>query len=304
MNQPVAQKSPWLRDLPWDKILIVAVLVSIGTSYILYEAGLLAEAWTAIGIAVAVTVMGVGYAATSMLGLSNGKVTMSLVAALSVIVAVLSIAPVWVTVAPGEPMAQGTLERPGDSLSLPEGAGGPVRLWVKGNLGGQGAAVVHFTLNAAGENAHGKLSRTLSSGRVGRRGRTEIVQEHNSVLVATALGSGEPKLRLNDLEGPLNGPLHVEVFRDYWPARWDIVIAVLVLLAVAALSVRLGATTAPASLAGATLAAGIAAYYFATPDAAVRPEIGALILGGPIGLVAGAALAAGARQLGLGAKAR
>jgi hypothetical protein len=267
---------------------VPAVAVAVfALMVVLYYLAVLGEAVA--GLLLATVVAGLVSVTTTraLLDAVRAPVARAATIALGLVTFALTVAPVLDSVLPGSAVAQGELREPGDSVSLPEDAAGPVRIWLHGAIGGNGPSAVDVELSAETSIVEGHLERTTRQARVGRRGRATVTNERNSDLLSATLDAGSRKLTLTRVKGPLAGSLHVRLFHDPWPLPLDALVGCLVLLAVAALGARAGARSTPASIAGIGLAFGAAAYLWATPDNAVRPEIGALVVGGLLGALAG-----------------
>lgn len=280
--------SAWmtLRESAWWVVPAVAVAV-IALMVVLYYLAVLGEAVAGLLLAAVVAAVVAVTTARALLDAVRAPAARAATILLGLFTFALTVAPVLGSVLPGSAVAQGELRELGDSVSLPEDAAGPVRIWLHGAIGGNGPSAVDVELSADQSTVEGHLERTTRRARVGRRGRTTVTNERNSDLLSATLEAGSRKLTLTRVDGPLAGSLQVRLFHDPWPLPLDVVVACLVLLAVAALGARAGARSTPAPIAGIGLAFGVAAYLWATPDNAVRPEIGALVVGGLLGAVAG-----------------
>jgi len=267
-------------------VIGVAVALIVG-----YFAGFVSE--DVAGVLIVLTFAGLvtAYVARSLLDAVQGAVgrALSVVAALGVLV--LAVMPALLTIVPGESVATASITAAGDNVPLPEGVSGPVRLLVHGQLGGGGTAEVDFRLDGTVAPVKGALSRSSSTARVGRRGSATVAHERNTEYVDAVIPAGQRFLKVTSLTGPLVGELHLTLFRERWPMWADVSVAAAVLLLIAALAARFRLDSGLVAGAGAALGFGAMAHEYITPDSAARPAIGAIIVGGILGIVAGGVLA-------------
>jgi len=132
-------------------------------------------------------------------------------------------------------------------------------------------------LAAADQKLRAELETTRATVRLGRRGRGTTVQSHESKFIDANLHDAA-KITLASASGAWPVPLRIAVFREWLP-DWAFVVAAVALLCLAGL---LGAATGsgsrvPAGI-GCALFFGGSLHYMATPDVALRPEVGALIV--------------------------
>lgn len=281
----------WLKQVPAGPIAVAVLVAAVGVGAILYQADALPELWVAVGLALLVAGFCAGAMLRAMLAVTGGWGATALAVVLGATVLILALIPVWITIIPGQPLAKGALENAGDTLALPPEARGPVRILVHGGVGGQGNTSVRFRFGGATDAVKGKLARSTNNVRVGRRGRAQVEHLHDTEYLAATIPPDGRRLVLAEIDGPLVGQLAVAVYPGRWPLSWVVVSDLLALVAVALVSAwwRLGAP--PPAFCGVALSFGAVAYSLATPTEAVRNELGALMLGGPAGLLAGGLIA-------------
>lgn len=286
-TQPPSSLSLWLEDaLPGWVVpaTVVAVVVGGGALYIF---DFLPERFTALTLAVLISIFCAGYIGRDLLGHAHRPVQRLVVYGATLAVFALTFVPAFLTIVPGEALATGSVTATGDSLTLPDGVAGPVRLLVHGKIGGVGEASVEFELDGAKAPIVGKLERTQSSQRAGRRGTATVSHEHDADFLSAVIPADAKALKLTRLDGQLSGDLHFEIFRDRWPVWIDTIAAAVALLVVAMLAARQSVKSSAAAIAGLALCFGVLVQVLATPDVAVRAQIGALILAALGGSVVG-----------------
>jgi hypothetical protein len=206
--------------------------------------------------------------------------------------------PIVATIAPGEPLAKGSLRARGDKFLLPATAEGPVRLLVHAALGGQGgSSSVEYELRGTEQPVKGSLARIQNTQRVGRRGSASVTSERSTEYVVAAVPSGTHELTLHDIGGQMEGPLEVAIFKNRWPATFEWLALVALLAVLVALTGRLGLDANVLTAASVGLFFGLFVYEFASPQAVVKPEIGALILSLLVGGACGSLLAWTAKKI-------
>ncbi len=290
---PAARSAPssnrlWLEEALGGWILPVAAIAVVGGLALLYVLDILPERLA--GLLMALAIVGTTSAVLLRDLRRAARSRAASLAALGLTVATLAVAlaPIVTALTPGAPLATGELHSEGDSVPVPHEAAGHVRLWFHGAIAGHGASIVDFDVAGTAQPTRGRIERTVGRTRVGRRGSATVEHEHNSEIVSAELPKATEQLTLRRLHGPLTGALEVRVYRDTWPLPYEIAVALLVLLAVAALAARTGANISAVALAGIPLAFGIATYVFATPEEVVKPQIAALVVGAIGGAIAGA----------------
>jgi hypothetical protein len=250
-----------------------------GLLVVLYWLGLLRERDGGIALASLVIAYSCVYGVAKLLEAHSNRALTLIVVALGLLTAALSFAPVMKTLLPGAPAAHGLLQAPGDKLELPPDLHGPVRLFFHAKLAGQGASEATVALDMDGQgDVEGHLSRTLTRARVGRRGNTTVVREHNGQYVDAYLSPKVHSLSLTRIDGTLTGPLEVSVFRDplsLWP---EIGLAIVLILLSAALAARMEARLSSVGGLACALTFGILVSRMVTPDEAMGAEFGALFV--------------------------
>jgi hypothetical protein len=276
----------------------LAALLAAAAAGLLYVAGVASEAGTATVIVVCVAVAGALHLARWALdgGRDSGSRALAAGAAALTLVAVAF--PAVRSVVPGEPVFQGELHQRGDSLAVPAGFSGAVRVLVAGALPDRGEPAISFRISGTDPPVEGRLLRTFGYARMGRGGRRRVASDHSADFHAARIAPGAGALELERVEGSVDLPLRVAVYRDPLPvpgAPWWLAVIALGLAALA--EARLAHPTALAVPAGMALAFGLLVTYNATPSAAVGPAVGGLVLGALTGSLAGWFAGALARRL-------
>jgi hypothetical protein len=280
--------SLWLEDsLPGWMLPTALVVVLVGGGA-LYIFDLIPEHFTAMALAIGISVGGAGFVAKDLGAAARNQLQRLTSVALGVVIFGLTLTPAYMAIQPGEAITSASLKATGDKIKLPPGVEGRLRLLVHGRIGGAGEASVAFELEGGEKPILGKLERTQSTQRAGRRGYSTVSHEHNSDFVSGVIPAGVSELTLTRLDGNLNGELEVQVFRDHWPVSLGLILALIALAAVAALAARQNVKSSATAIAGLTLGFGLLVEILATPDVAVRAQVGALILSAIGGSVVGA----------------
>ena len=152
------------------------------------------------------------------------------------------------------------------------------------------ASSVDVVLGLGSRQVVGHLDRQVTWGRVGRRGRGAMTRDHNSQFVSADVAGDVSAVTLQDMRGVVPGGLEIEVFRDWVPLTWESAVAGALLLIAAALVGPLRSGAGIAATLAVPLAFGLAIYRMATPDVAVRSQLGALLVAALLGTLAGGAL--------------
>jgi hypothetical protein len=224
-------------------------------------------------------------------------VTRGVALLIAVATALLAALPALTAVAPGRPVAGGEVSRAGDRIELPPGALGAssrLRLLVHAPLPAGGTPQVTFRFTGGGAPFSGEVERTVSYSRVGRGNRAAVAHDHNEIWVHGALGAGANGLMLDRIDGPVAGPLQVEVHAEWFSPLALLLSSLLVLVAAAIWEARLGGGHF-AALSGMALAYGLLVAGNATPHAALGTSLGAILLGALAGALAGGLMAMLAR---------
>jgi hypothetical protein len=291
---PPSPASLWLEDALTGWILPVSGLALAAAAWGAYVLGLLPEGPAAAALALVVALVLALLAIRPALGAAVDRLTRGLAlgaAALAALVCVLAAGgATW----PGAPVAAGSLARAGDALPLPAGLSGRVKLLVHAPLPPGGTPRADFRLSGAAAPLEGQVERTITSARVGRGGRANIAHDLNEAWVHGAVAAGTPALVLERLSGQVAGPLEVSLYRELLPpfALWLLGAVALAAAAVAESRLRKGNA---AALCGMALAYGLLVAANATPSQAIGTSLGAVLLGGLGGALAGGLAALVAR---------
>jgi hypothetical protein len=285
-NAPAPERRTFAALLRRSLPILVALLVAAVAAAYFFD--LLPENVTGLLIAVTVVLASCGYAAYSLLGIS--RLSAGVVFGVVGLSAVVALIPIVSTLTPGKPLAQGQLFSPGQSLPLPDTAGGHVRLLLHGNFGALSQASVDIVLAAGAEQIQGHLDRTMTHARVGRRGSAMVSEEHNSQYTSGVIPAGVGALTLGDLRGNLPGGVEVSVYREWVPFLPECIAGAVILLIAAIIAGRQRAGVSSTAALAIAIAFGIGLYRMATPDAAVRSQLGALLFGGVLGGAGGGTL--------------
>ncbi|MFP2903691.1 hypothetical protein ACLESD_01170 [Pyxidicoccus sp. 3LFB2] len=210
------------------------------------------------------------------------------------LVLVLAILPAIGTVLPGAPLAVGEVTEQGQRIAIPPSTNGGVVLVARGRLAREGETEVLFAIAGMEEVVHGTLERTRANVRT-RRARTHVWRDRLSFHQRGVIPPGVHELRVERLEGGLDGPLRVELYRNRWPSQLLPWAAGLVLLAASALHARLRLRRY-ALWAGTALGMSLCIFNWGEPHAdfmfaAVCLFLG-FTLGAPVGWLASLALRA------------
>jgi hypothetical protein len=300
MAPPTPRRSEtlaWLDALLSSRALIAGAVVAIAFVAGLSFIGLLAEGTAAALLAILVPVSLALQMVRPALPGAIDPPTRGVALLIVLATALLAALPALTAVAPGQPVAKGEVTRAGDRLELPPGALGAssrLRLLVHAPLPPGGTPQVAFRFTAGAAPLSGEVERTDSYARVGRGNRAAVAHDHNEVWVHGALGPGATGLTLERIDGPLAGPLQVEVHVEWFSPLALVLSSLLVLVAAAIWEARLGGGHF-AALSGMALAYGLLVGGNATPNAALGPSLGAVLLGALAGALAGGLLAMLAR---------
>jgi hypothetical protein len=272
------------------RFIAASLALAAAAVVILYLADALAEA--AVGSLFAGAVgLGVAFYLMNSLGSSvQTTAARAAVIALVVVTGFLAVAPVMLSIFPGPMLSRGEVKAVGDALPLPADVSGPVRLLIHGGISGEGTSRLDFTFAGGDRPIVGKLERSTSNVRVGRRGHATVSHERNTEFVEGWISKGQSTLTLDALEGPASGALEVQIYHDYLPVVPDVAAAIVLLVLLSLLAVRLEASSGVVAAAGTALFFGVMGYQFVTPGSVVRPEVGALIMGGLVGISAGGSI--------------
>jgi len=297
MTNSLSNFTLWLDEALSGWILPVAGLVAVALVGGLFLLGLASEEATA---TVFVLVVGVGMALYLLRRSLDAKRDLPSrgLAALSAVLTLVSVlVPALATVHPGEPLFSGDMSQADDTIAVPAGISGAVRLLVSGALPQTGEPSVNFTLVGTADPVEGRLQRTFSYARVGRSGRARVAHDHTADFYPARIPVGTSELKLDRLQGQLGSPLRVAAYRDLIPiAGGPWILALLALLVACVADARLGLKNDLSVASGMALAFGLLVTYNATPASAVGPAVGGVLLGAMGGSLVGWIVGALARR--------
>ncbi len=293
-DKPPSNLSLWLEEALTGWLLPVAGLVLAGAAWGAYVLGLLPEGPTAGVLAVLVALVVALLMVRPALSAAVDRTTRGLVFAAAALAALVCVAKAVGATWPGAPLAVASLAKKGDTIQLPDGFSGRVRLLVHAPLPEGGTPQADFRLWGAELPIQGHVERTVSSVRVGRGSRANVAHDLNETWVRGTVRPGTQALTLDRLSGQVAGPLEVMLFAEVVPPlAWVVLGAVaLALAAVGESRLRKGGAGA---LCGMVLAYGFLVAGNATPSQAVGTSLGAVLLGGLGGALLGALAALLAR---------
>jgi hypothetical protein len=284
-------ENPWLGRGLLGVAGVAVLLVIVG-----YLTGAVSDGLLGVVLAAAVGVLSTIRVVGAMLETSGTPLARVGVLVLGLATVGLSFAPVALTIFPGTPVATGVLTEVGSTVQVPDTLKGAVRVLVHGGLNTAGAAAVEFSLGGFTSSLEGKLQRTVTTQRVGRRGSAQEAHERNSEFLDGRLAAGHQGVKLESVEGPLAGGLSLQVFSDRFPLWLDLLLSAVVLALLAVLGVWLHVGSDVVVTGGLALAFGAVAHEFVTPDSIIRPMIGAVIVAAVAGGAAGGIFAWAARK--------
>jgi hypothetical protein len=280
--------SLWLEEALTGWLLPVAALAIVVATGILYYAGIVSEAAAGGLVCVAAPLLAAVLMLRPLVESGRDRAGKVLVAAAAGATLLAGAAPALRSIVPGEPLFRGDVGVEGETIPVPAGAHGNVRVLVHGKLGQGGEPSVSFTLAGSEPAIEGRLERTVGYARVGRGGRARVAHDHTADWFEGALPPGAVALRLARLQGQLGGRLEVAVYRQWLPRAWLWAVAAAALLLAAAADARLGLKGNSAVPSGMALAFGLLVAYNATPFSAAGPAVGGVVLGAMVGALAGA----------------
>jgi hypothetical protein len=240
-------------------------------------------------LALVIAVLGAGAAGWGvvryLLPKAKSTVASSLTFATGVLVAVATLWPIIGTLAPGDSIAHGALHKTGDSVDVPQ-TRGELRVLVHARLGGEGATDIDYTLSGGGDEAFGRLARTVGTSRVGRRGSATVSHERSREFVTLSLAPDHPSIELTHLGGAAPEGLELEVYHPFFMRLPAAALALIALALALGLTLRTGIDSSAFAIAATSVAFGWLVYRDATPAAPISAEIGSFIqaiLGGGLG---------------------
>jgi hypothetical protein len=207
---------------------------------------------------------------------------------------------------PGTPLLadkQVTASGNGLPLQIPSGGRQAIDLMLEGHLApnpaGGVAPPIHYTLTLEGEGGpraiDGVFEDRLSTRRLGRRGTAVVHQTHTAdVRVLSNPGRGDLTITHLVLEPDSAQPITISAFAHPLPGPIVLGLAAAALLAAVVAFDRLGAVSDTDGALTLSTAAVIGTAIIFWTSNAVHPDfpalIGSVILGGPLGFMAGALL--------------
>jgi len=288
----------WLDEALSGWIVPVAALAAVAAVGALYLAGFASEETTATLVVLAVAIVGAVFLVRPALDARREPLARGLAVAAAVVTLAAMLLPALRTVRPGEPLFAGDVGQVDETIPVPPGAAGPVRLLVSGKLPDRGEPSVSFTIGGTKEPVEGRLERTYGYTRVGRGARARVAHDHTADYYAAELPAGASALKLERLSGQLGSRLAVAVFREPIPfAGGPWILAGLALLLACAADARMGQRNNLSVAAGMALAFALLVTYNATPAAAVGPAVGGVVLGALAGSLVGWIVGALVRQV-------
>jgi epoxyqueuosine reductase len=285
--KPPSSLSLWLEEALPGWLLPVLAIAAIAGVAGLYWTERLTEAMTGAVIVVAGALAASAFVLRPALDAAHDGRLRALAWGATAMCLLVSAVPAMRTMLPGDPLVDGTLGIEGETIPIPAGTDGSVRVLVNGKLKEGGEATVSFVITGTEQPVEGKLERTFSTTRIGRSGRARVSHDRNTDFLEARIPVGTKELRLDKLQGQLGARMQVLVYRELVP-RWGVfALSVLALLLVAFADARLGLRGNAVIAGGIGLAFGMLVYTNATPSTAVGPAIGGLILGAAAGALAG-----------------
>jgi len=290
--------SLWLGEALSGWILPAAGLAVVAASGLLYAAGVVSEEAIASMVVLAAALGVALYVLRPALDPRREAGSRAVAGGAAVLTLVATALPALRTVHPGDPVFAGEVGQVDETISVPEGFSGSVRLLVSGRLAQRGEPSVTFVITGTQDPVEGRLERTFGYARVGRGGRARVAHDHTADFYPARIARGARQLKLDRIQGELGSRLRVAVYREPIPiAGGPWVLAGLAVLLASIADARLGLKNNLAVAAGMAVAFGLLVTYHATPAAAVGPAIGGFILGALGGSLAGWATGAFARRL-------
>ncbi len=288
----------WLEEALSGWILPVAGLSVVAVFGVLYLAGIVSEETIASMVVLAVGLGVALYVLRPALDHGREAGSRAVAAAAAALTLVATALPALRTVHPGDPVFAGDVGQVDETIAVPEGFSGQVRLLVSGKLAERGEPSVTFVITGTRDPVEGRLERTFGYARVGRGGRARVAHDHTADFYPAQIAPGARELKLDRIQGDLGSRLRVAVYREPIPvAGGPWVLAALALLLASIADARLGLKNNLAVAAGMAVAFGLLVTYNATPAAAVGPAVGGVILGALGGSLAGWVTGVIARRL-------
>jgi len=272
-----------MEDALYSRHAVRVVWGMTACATIAYLMGGLPEAAEGLLLAAAIVVHATGWLLRELLATSVSSTSGLVAVAAAGAVLTVSMGPALATLSPGEPIVTGSFTEAGQAVELTNDAAGASRLLVHGAIAADaGKSRVHFTLEAGEQRVRGELDRTMVRTRVGRRGRTRVPHDHDTVFLEGQLPPNAHQIRVTRLDGPLLGPLELRVFRQqlgFW--HWTLLVLGVAAF-VAALQIRRSFDVRATFAACGALTFGLLVYRWTTPAAAVGAEVGAFLVAGVV----------------------
>lgn len=254
-------------------------VVAAGILYVLYQEQLISEAGAGLAVALGVGLLCSSFVYSAAVSAAKNAGDRNIGLVFSGLTLILTGGLSAYAITPGAPSAQAELNGVGETMPLPAGLDGAVRLLVHGDIGGEEEATINFELGGGEKPIAGHLVRKVGLSRSRKGVRNRVATEQNSAFVGATLNSAERTLTLKSLNGPLKGSLHVSVFKDYLPRPAAYTLAFGFVIIAAVVSVKRRWKDSAILAVGLAAAFGLVVNLNGTPDAAIRPEIGALFIG-------------------------
>jgi hypothetical protein len=198
----------------------------------------------------------------------------------------LTVWPIYAATLPGTPVAEAHNIGETGAIPLPDGFGGPARVFVSGTPAGDAAAEARINLSAGDKRESVLLTRRFDSQRVGRNGRTTVERDVYALVASLSVPSDVKQIGVNITGSPLNANgLTARVYRDLCPTPVLIAADAITLLVFIIMAIR-GGDRRIIAAGGALVGFGVAASEVLEPGAVVRPLIGAVLIGGVAGAFA------------------
>lgn len=254
-------------------------VIAAGLLYVLYQEQLISEAGAGLAVAVGVGLLCSSFVYSAAVSAAKTAADRNVGLIFSGLTLVLTGGLSAYAITPGAPAAQAELHSVGETMPLPASLDGGVRLLVHGDIGGEEEATINFELGGGDKPIAGHLVRKVGLSRSRKGVRNRVATEQNSAFVGATLNASDHALTLKSLNGPLQGALHVSVFKDYLPRPAAYALAFGFVLIAAVVSVKRRWKDSAILAVGLAAAFGLVVNLNGTPDAAIRPEIGALFIG-------------------------
>ncbi len=286
-NQKQSGFSLWYEDYLQGRALPIIGLGGGALMVLLYFTGVIPEWIAALLLAAGIVLGACGYAFKHLFDAARTSGETAMALGLTILVAIVAGIPVVTTLLPGTPRAEGNVHAAGETIKLPADARGSVRILLHGRVAGSGTADADIVLAVGDQHLSGHFSRKPQSVRIGRRGRGTVMREHNSQFLITTIPDDVDQIKVESVKGKLAEPIAVQVFPDFLPTGMELGLGLTLLVLGSALAARFGANSNGPGALGLTLLFAVMIHRIATPEIAIQPEMGSLVIGGVGGLLAG-----------------